>query len=247
MANPHIISLSQPLTPSMPHWPGDPPTSITAVASHATHGYALRAITIGEHSGTHMNAAISFDPQGATIDTYAPLMAPLIVIDVEAHVAAQGPRTIIDVDMLRRHEDVHGRLPPQAFVAIRTGHARYWNNHHHYLFGVDAPSSSAEQEAQHAPQLAFPGLSVDAAMFLQRDRCIVGIGIDTHGIDPGHDDAFAANNAMAAARIPVVENLAHLERVPPHGAQIVVAPIPIVGGTGAPCTVTAIVPPELVP
>jgi kynurenine formamidase len=37
----------------------------------------------------------------------------------------------------------------------------------------------------------------------------------------------------------ILENLANLDRLPPRGAFVVIAPLPIRGGTGAPARVIA--------
>ena len=51
-----VVELSHPIQPGMPAWPGDPPTRFTTLARLASQGFFLRRLSLGEHSGTHLNA-----------------------------------------------------------------------------------------------------------------------------------------------------------------------------------------------
>ena len=55
-----VVDLSHVIHPDIPCWPGDPPINIRAAAAVETEGYRLNAVFIGEHSGTHLNAAPQF-------------------------------------------------------------------------------------------------------------------------------------------------------------------------------------------
>ena len=48
-----VVDLTQPLTPAMPLWPGDPALAIQPWATYAKEGYLTNRISMGEHSGTH--------------------------------------------------------------------------------------------------------------------------------------------------------------------------------------------------
>ena len=58
-----VVDLSHVIHPGIPCWPGDPPVGIRAAAAVETEGYRLNSVTIGEHSGTHLNAPSSFLPK----------------------------------------------------------------------------------------------------------------------------------------------------------------------------------------
>jgi len=63
------IDISVPLRDEMVHWPGDPPVSIKRVKD-ITKGDTtnLSVISMGAHSGTHVDAPIHFVKQGQGID-----------------------------------------------------------------------------------------------------------------------------------------------------------------------------------
>ena len=92
------------------------------------------------------------------------------------------------------------------------------------------------------PKLHFPGLSEDAARWLVSQRRVRAVGIDTASIDRGQSVAFEAHRVLAAAQVPVFENLAGLERLPAEGFQVIALPMKIEGGTGGPLRAMAVVP-----
>jgi len=63
------IDISIPLRDAMVHWPNDPPVSIKRIQD-IEHGATanLSAISMGAHSGTHIDAPIHFLKQGQGID-----------------------------------------------------------------------------------------------------------------------------------------------------------------------------------
>jgi hypothetical protein len=63
-----VVDLSHVIDPSIPTWPNDPPVEFESVAELENDGYYLRRFSIGEHSGTHLNAPNSFYGDGARID-----------------------------------------------------------------------------------------------------------------------------------------------------------------------------------
>lgn len=69
MADTQWIDISVSLRDAMVHWPGDPPISIRRVKD-IEHGDTanLSMISMGAHSGTHIDAPIHFIQQGAGVD-----------------------------------------------------------------------------------------------------------------------------------------------------------------------------------
>jgi len=65
----HWIDISVPIREAMVHWPSDPPVSIKRVKDIEKGDAAnLSVISMGVHSGTHVDAPIHFLKQGQGID-----------------------------------------------------------------------------------------------------------------------------------------------------------------------------------
>ena len=231
-----LVSLSQPLHPEMPQWPGDPPLEWRPVATMETDGYFLRRLAMGEHSGAHANAPAAFHPGGVGIDTYPPesLIAPAVVIEVRA-AAAANPDYILTVAALRAWERHQGIIPAGSVVLLSTGWGDKWDNPAAYL-GLTA------DPGMEPGGLHFPGFGLATAQWLLRERDIAGIGIDTAGVDGGQDSGFAVNRLLLEKPRIVLENLGNLQRLPPAGATLMVGVLPLTGGNGSPAAVLAFLP-----
>ena len=62
-----IIDLSRPIQSGMPVYPGDPEVKLEVVHDYETHGWLLRSLSLGTHSGTHVDAPAHMHREGATL------------------------------------------------------------------------------------------------------------------------------------------------------------------------------------
>jgi kynurenine formamidase len=192
--------------------------------------WAWNWLTIGEHVGTHMDAPIHWitGRDGADLASIAAerLVGPACVLDITAEVRSD-PSYLVTMDDLRAFEASHGELPEGGWLLLRTG------------FDLRAP----EARFNDTPR---PGFGPDAARWLAEESGIVGVGVDTTSVDAAgagdFDPPAPAHRAILGAGKHIVEQLANVDRLPPAGALVVVAPMPIVGGTGSPTRVIALVP-----
>ena len=76
---------------------------------------------------------------------------------------------------------------------------------------------------------------------LIHERKARGLGIDTLSIDRGISTGFAVHHVVNAAGKYGLENVAHLDKLPPRGFQVIVAPMKIENGTGGPTRIFAVV------
>jgi len=88
----------------------------------------------------------------------------------------------------------------------------------------------------------YPGIGIDATEWLIKNRALGGLGIDTHGVDPGADETYATNTALLRDDRIHLENLAGLEQLPAKGAWIVVGGVRNDKGSGSPATVFGFLP-----
>jgi kynurenine formamidase len=227
LAPERLVDLTQPLGPSTPLWPGSTPFAATTVVDYDTHGGYARDLAVPEHAGTHLDAPAHIRRGGATVDLVplASLVCPAAKLDVRALVGGDAAYALPAAE-IERLELRDGTIPAGAAVLVQTGWDAYLNDPVRY--GATDPP-------------AFPGLAPDAAELLVA-RGVAGVGIDTLGIDPGHAADLPAHRITLPAGLWHLEGLVGLERVPARGAWLVVAPLPLVGGSGSPARVLAILP-----
>ncbi len=63
-----IIDLTQPIYDGMPVYPGDPEVRIKETHDFASYNYLLRTLTMGTHTGTHVDAFSHMDQNGKNLD-----------------------------------------------------------------------------------------------------------------------------------------------------------------------------------
>jgi len=221
-----IVDLSHDIRKDMPHWPGDPVTKIGAVSAVARDGYYLNELTIGEHSGTHLGAPVHFGGESG-VDDIAPqkLIVPGVKIDISLKTATH-PDYLLSLNDLREWEKRHGDIPEQCLPLVQTDWSRRWSSPRDYFGNAN-------------DGLHFPGVSVEAVEFLVQQRRVVGIGIDSAGIDGGQSDAFQANALIASHGAYHLENLANLKSVGLKEFYLFIGALKIDRGSGSPCRVLA--------
>ena len=230
------IDLTHPFDENAIYWPTAEPFELEVEAHGVTDAgffYAANSFHAAEHGGTHLDAPIHFaEGRRAAADIpVEDLTGPAVVIDV-SEAAAEDPDYLVDVADLTGWEAEYGSIPSRAIVLLRTGWGERWPDAERYL-------GTAERGPGAVPDLHFPGLHPDAARWLVEERDVKAVGIDTASIDRGQSTEFMAHQVLAGADVPIFENVAHLERVPPTGAWIAALPMKIAGGSGGPLRIVA--------
>jgi kynurenine formamidase len=215
-----VYDVSPPLDDATPVFPGHPAPRVEAARTHARDGYFAQVVTLGEHTGSHVDApahALAGRPE-ATIDTFPArrFVAPYALLDLAP--LDLGPGELASAADLQA-----------TGVALEAGDAAL------LCFGWDA----------HRPRGAWwaantPGLDESACAWLL-DRQVGLVGSDTPTADTAVvDGAIVAEHGHLRYFLPndvlLVEGLLGLADVPRTGV-IVAAPLRIVGGSGAPARV----------
>jgi kynurenine formamidase len=211
-------------------YPGGEPARLTKL-SDIKDGYYMNKLSCGEHTGTHVDAPSHFSKGGPDVDGLAPdaLSGPLAVLDVRLQ-AEKDPDLAIGVDAILAWERRWGILPAGCFVVANTGWAARWGEPKRYL-NADAKGI-----------LHFPGFTAEAAEFLIKRRDVKGLGIDTLSTDVGTSTSFPEHRGLLEAGKIHIENLTGLDELPPSGAFLIVSPMKLAGGSGAPARALAFVP-----
>jgi kynurenine formamidase len=192
-------------------------------------------ITTGEHTGTHFDAPVHWvtgrDGQDVSEVSATSLIAPAVVLDFTEQAAAD-PDFLLEPEHIRKWEAEHGPLPAGGWLLYRTG----W----------DARSAS-QQEFLNANETGphTPGVSVECARWLAEEAPIMGFGVETVGTDAGtahsFDPPFPCHAALLGAGKYGLTQLQNLASLPTTGAVVIAGPLPIVGGSGSPARVLALV------
>jgi kynurenine formamidase len=239
-----IVDLTQPLSESTPVIKLPPPfantpgLSRTEISKYNDAGpaWAWYTLTLGEHVGTHLDAPIHWiTGQGGNDVASVPptqLIGPACVVDKTQETEDDSDYLLTEADLIN-WEAENGPFPDRAWVLLRTGWQSRAQDEAAFLnVGENGPST--------------PGPDVDASKWLATHPNISGFGVETVGIDAGaaggFDPPFPLHNLLLGAGRLGLTQLANLDKLPITGALLIVSPLKLVGGTGSPSRVFALIP-----
>lgn len=207
------IDLSTPIVTGMDVFPGDPEVSVRAVASIDDDAVAVSALSMGTHTGTHVDAPAHTVVGGRTVDelTLNELCGAARVIPV--HRGQSGHSGYITATDIA--PGLAGGLPARVLLCADT--------------------------ASQNPDGPNPVVDPAAAQMLW-DAGARLLGINWPSADPV-DGGLAVHRLFLGGDGVLVENLHGLERVVGPGStdstdvELMVLPLLVAGGDGAPARV----------
>jgi kynurenine formamidase len=230
-----VVDLTSPLTERTPMIGLPPPYenapgwSMTTLACYDERGenWYWNSFSGSEHMGTHFDAPVHWitgrDGEDVGSIPGAKLIGPAVVLDRVAE-AERDPDYLVEI------EDVEalGELPADGWLLLRTGWSERHTDPERFLNGS-----------------SWPGVSVECSRYLTNETPLRGYGCEQVGIDWGRayemDPPYPMHYYMLGAGKYGLASLADLGQLPERGAVLIVAPLRIAGGSGAPVRVYALV------
>lgn len=201
--------------PDVPTYPGHPEPTIHRIASFETHGKQVSKLEIGTHSGTHIDAPRHYVEGGGTVENIPldKICGRASVVDLSMH------RGAVSADMLAA---ATRKCPSIRRLLLRyDGHKRLESAMGYYF----------DQ----------PWLTNDAAHWLIQEGCYL-IGMDTPMPDsPDNIKTMPVHKILLGGGVVIAEYLINLDKIGADTFDLIVAPLKIKGGDGAPARVFAIV------
>jgi kynurenine formamidase len=231
------LEASTPIIQLPPPFGNTVPFSLEEISRYDDRGPAWywNNITTGEHTGTHFDAPVHWvtGRDGADVAQVpvGSLIAPAVVLDFTEQ-AAKDPDFLLEPEHIQQWTDEHGPLPAGGWLLYRTG----WDARS----GSQAEFLNANETGPHTP-----GVSIECARWLAEEAPVMGFGVETVGTDAGtahsFDPPFPCHAALLGAGKFGLTQLQNLARLPATGAVVIAGPLPIIGGSGSPARVLALV------
>lgn len=219
------------------YWPNNPTgfkldTQFNGITAGGFY-YSSNAYCSPEHGGTHLDAPVHFAKGKWSVDEIPMenLMGDAVMIDVSAK-TNNNPDYQVSVEDIMEWEKLHGEMPAQSILLIRTGWSIFYNEVEKYL-GTAQKGDSAVQK------LHFPSIHPDLAAWLVKNRKLKAVGVDCPSVDFGQSKDFKTHQVLYAQNIPGFENLTNLDKLPAKGSYVIALPMKIKGGSGAPLRIIA--------
>jgi len=229
-----LVDLTHAFAPGIPHWKGFKDEKIRDLYTYENGGFWAQEFTHPGQWGTHVDPPAHFHKGMRTVDQIRldEMILPLVVIDVHRQVA-RNPDYVVSLADVKAWEGRHGRIPANAFVALRTDWSKRW------------PDDAAMQNRDSHGVSHYPGWSKPVLQYLYETRRITASGHETTDTDPGlatTRDDYSLESYVLGTDHYQIELLANLDQVPETGALVSVTWPDIKDGTGFPARVFAILP-----
>ena len=219
MAQTEYVDLSHTLDEKTQVYPGDPSFRCCPLLTIDHDGNNVASISMGSHTGTHVDAPYHFVQEGKRIDEVA--LSQFIGTTVVVDLSSKTPRERITwcdlapyAETLKRHvsENATG-----VILLIRTDWSKHWGSDMYF---------------------EHPYLAREAA------EGIVAIGVRTFGtdtlspdetyVDPEVESDFAAHQVILGAGGVIAENLTNLQAIQDGEWIVSLVPLKIGGCDGSP-------------
>lgn len=174
-----ILDISRPIVTGMAIYPRNPPVEI-APAKRIARGDSsnVSLLTLGSHTGTHVDAPLHMDDSGAGVDEVSldAMIGPAIVVDIPDNVRAIGAA------------DLDRRIGSHTRVLLRSRNSARF-----------AASGVFEED--------FTYLAPEGAALLV-ERGVRFVGVDALSVEQYHAGHHRSHDALLHAGVAVVEGLA---------------------------------------
>ena len=127
LASKTFVDLTHTFGPTTPHWKGFGEETVNVLYTIPKDGFKVQQFTHVGQWGTHIDPPAHFHDGLRTVDQVplSQMLMPLVVLDVHEKVA-KNPDYTLTIDDVKAWEKKHGRIPANAFVAMRTDWSKRW-------------------------------------------------------------------------------------------------------------------------
>jgi len=219
-----IIDLSHTIHDEIQIYPGDPRPSIKRGLTHEKDYCHVDVLTLGSHTGTHIDAPFHFIKTGKKIDEFP--IERFIGDGVRVDVSAKSDRELIEPGDIEPYEN---EISEGDFVILKTGRDKYFGTSRYYL---------------------HPYLSVEGARLLVKMGVSL-VGIDALNVDPTYygsmdsesaakylpdeeEYGYPVHDILLGNDILIVENLCNLDKIKQVKGVYSFLPLKLKGSDGSP-------------
>ena len=240
LASKKFVDLTHDFAPGIPHWSGFPDEQRHTIYWYERQpgmmgdGFFAEIFTHVGQWGTHVDPPAHFHKGLRTVDQIElkEMILPLVCIDVHQECVKNADYTLT-FERVRKWETDHGKIPPGAFVAMRTDWSKRW------------PDAEKMANKDGKGVAHYPGWSLTALKYLYEECKITASGHETTDTDPGlatTKDDYSLEAYILRTNHYQIELLTNLDQAPEVGAIVVVSFPKPKGGSGFPARVFAILP-----
>ena len=210
------VDLTHELRNGMPIYPGDPSPSFVSYATLEKNGVNLTKLTLGSHTGTHIDAPRHFIPDGIGIDQISPnkLIGEAYVTDMSSKPIGSA---ITGQDL---RDNLEGHVAEDDIVVCYTGCSEHW--------GEEPVRSN------------YTYLTGDAAEYLVSKK-VRAVGIDFLSVERFRAPDPITHRTLLGNGIFIIESLSQAtKQFVGKRTLMICMPIKLQNGDGAPSRIISV-------
>jgi arylformamidase len=210
------VDLTHELHNGMPVYPGDPSPSFVSYATLEKDGVNLTKLTLGSHTGTHIDAPRHFIPHGIGIDQISPkkLIGEAYVTDMSSKPIGSA------VTRQDLRDNLEGHVAEDDIVVIYTGCSEHWDDE--------------------SLRRNYTYLTGDAAEYLVSKK-VRAVGIDFLSVERFRAPDPVAHKTLLGNGIFIIESLSQAtKQFVGKRALMICMPIKLQNGDGAPSRIISV-------
>ncbi len=198
-----IIDLSHIIHDDIQIYPGDPAPSIKRGLTHEKDYCHVDVLTLGSHTGTHIDAPFHFFKKGKKIDEFPVqrFVGDGVLIDV----SAKSDRTLIEPEDVEAYRT---EIADGDFVIFRTGRDRYFGTPRYYLHPFLSP-----QGAQLLVKMGVSLVGIDALNIDPTYYEITEADTSAKNLPDEEEYGYPVHDILLGNDLLIVENLCNLEKI----------------------------------
>jgi len=211
-----FIDLSHPLTSETQIYPSDPTFQCKPHATHAKDGYSIHQLSLGTHTGTHIDAPYHFFPDGRKIGEIE--LEELIGEAAVVNLSGLEERQRISWDILQPYEQL---MHDRRILLINTGWSRaHYQTPMYFSHPYFAPDVAAEILTRGIRIIGVDTLNPD-----ETPSSLVTVSENSDGF--GFHEAFLGAGGVIAENLTNLEELHEVQGNTPEGEKWIVNLIPL--------------------
>jgi len=198
-----VIDLSHTIHDQIQVYPGDPQPSIKRGLTHEKDYCHVDVLTLGSHTGTHIDAPFHFLKDGKKIDE---LPAQRFVGDgVLIDVSGKSDRALIEPGDVTPYDH---QIAEGDFVIFKTGRDKYFGTAKYYLHPYLSPAGAQLLLKMGVSLIGIDAMNIDPTYYNSKDS-----NPSAPELPDEQEYGYPVHDILLGNDILIVENLCNLDKI----------------------------------
>ncbi len=220
----HIVDLSHTIHNDMQIYPGDPVPVIGRGLTHEEDYCHVDVLTLGSHTGTHIDAPYHFLAHGKKIDELP--VERFVGEGVLVDVSAKTDRALI---LTADIEPYQTEIASGDFVILKTGWDRFFGTSRYYRHPYLSPEA-----ARHLVKLGVSLIGIDALNIDPTYHQVTDLVLPANDLPDENEYGYPVHDILLGNDILIVENLCNLDKITQIKGVYSFLPLKIADSDGSP-------------